>query len=519
MSHGVNVSQSTSSSSPRSAVALGVSEVSKTYPGTRALQGVSLSIMPGELHALIGGNGSGKSTLVKLLAGVEHADPGGTFTAGGRQIDAARMTPAAAREMGIRFVHQDAGVFPDLSVAENLALGRAYETGAIGRVRWRKLKARASRELEVVGLDCDPADMLGSLGAARQTLVAIARALADLADHSERVLILDEPTAALPSHEASALLEILAQLTASGLAVVLITHRLDEVIGVADRVSVLRDGQMIASVDGRGLTEEQLIEYIVGRPLGAVFPEMPEPSGGQAALTVENLTAGPLRDVSLTVRRGEVVGIAGLLGTGRTTLLRAIYGDLTPSSGRVRAGDRELSGHDPAEAIAAGIGYVPEDRKREAIFGDLSVQANLLLASTPEFWRRYGMAARQEKSEARALVTRFGIKAPGTANPISALSGGNQQKAVLARWLRRHPALLLLDEPTQGVDIGARADIYRIIRAAVEQGTAVLMVASDFDELARVCDRVLVLRHGRIVTEVQPPDLDHEHLTHLAYQG
>jgi ribose transport system ATP-binding protein len=412
VSHGANASQSTLPSSPRSAVALGVSNVSKTYPGTRALRGVSLSVLPGELHALVGGNGSGKSTLVKLLAGVEHADPGGRFTVGGQEIDAARMTPAAARATGIRFVHQDAGVFPDLSIAENLALGRAYETGAIGRVRWKKLRARARGELEVVGLDCNPADLLGSLGAARQTLVAIARALADLADNSERVLILDEPTAALPSHEARALLETLTRLTASGLAVLLITHRLDEVVGVADRVSVLRDGQMIANVDGRGLTEEQLIEYIVGRPLGAVYPEMPEPSGDQAALTVENLTVGPLRDVSLTVRRGEVVGIAGLLGTGRTTLLRAIYGDLTPSAGRVLAGERKLSGHGPAGAIAAGVGYVPEDRKREAIFGDLSVRANLLLASTPEFWRPYGMAARQEKSEARALVTRFGIKAP-----------------------------------------------------------------------------------------------------------
>jgi len=519
MSHGANASQGTLPSSSRSAVALGVSEVSKTYPGTRALRRVSLSIRTGELHALVGGNGSGKSTLVKLLAGVEHADPGGTFTVGGQQIEAARMTPAAARAMGIRFVHQDAGVFPDLSIAENLALGRAYETGAIGRVRWRKLKARAREELEVVGLDCDPADMLGTLGAARQTLVAIARALADMTGNSERVLILDEPTAALPSHEAGALLETLARLTASGLTVVLITHRLDEVVGVADRVSVLRDGQMMATVEGRGLTEEQLIEHIVGRPLGAVFPEMPEPSGDQAALTVAGLSAGPLRDVSLTVRRSEVVGIAGLLGTGRTTLLRAIYGDLEPSSGRVLLGEKELSGHSPAEAIAAGVGYVPEDRKREAIFGDLSVRANLLLASTPEFFSPLGMAARRENTEARALITQFGIKAPGTANPISALSGGNQQKAVLARWLRRNPALLLLDEPTQGVDIGARADIYRIIRAAVEQGTAVLMVASDFDELARVCDRVLVLRHGRIVTEVKPPDLDHEHLTHLAYQG
>jgi ribose transport system ATP-binding protein len=524
VSHGANASLSTPSSSPRSAVALGVGEVSKTYPGTHALRSVSLAIAPGELHALVGGNGSGKSTLVKLLAGVEQADPGGTITVGGAAMDAARMTPAAARGMGLRFVHQDAGVFPDMSIAENLALGRAYETGLAGRVNWKRMTARARQELEVVGLDCDPADLLGSLGAARQTLVAIARALADLANDSERVLILDEPTAALPGHEARALLETLGRLTAGGLAVLLITHRLDEVVGVADRVSVLRDGRMVTCVEGAGLTEEQLVEHIVGRPLGAVFPEMPEPGEDEAALTVTGLTAGPLRDVSLTVRRGEVVGIAGLLGTGRTTLLRAIYGDLKPQAGRVVAGEQELAGpgragHGPPEAIRAGVGYVPEDRKREAIFGDLSVRDNMLLASVPEFWRPYGMATRQENTEARDLITRFGIKAPGTANPISALSGGNQQKTVLARWLRRRPAVLLLDEPTQGVDIGARADIYRIIRAAVAQGTAVLMVASDFDELARVCDRVLVLRHGRIVAEVQPPDLDHEHLTHLAYQG
>lgn len=518
MSQGVTGDLSTPGA-PAMAAALAVSEVSKTYPGTRALRSVSLSIMPGELHALVGGNGSGKSTLVKLLAGVEQADPGGTVAVGSQQLEAARMTPAHARALGLRFVHQDAGVFPDMSIAENLALGRAYETGAVGRVRWKALIARARRELEVVGLDCDPRDLLGSLGAARQTLVAIARALADMTDHSERVLILDEPTAALPSQEADHLLETLGRLTAGGLAVLLITHRLDEVVGVAHRVSVLRDGQMIACVEGEGLTEERLIEHIVGRPLGAVFPEMPEPSTDQAALTVENLTAGPLRDLSLTVRRGEVVGIAGLLGTGRTTLLRSIYGDLKPESGRVLIGRRRLSGRDPAEAIAAGVAYVPEDRKREAIFGDLSVRDNLLLASTPEFWRPYGMASRRENAEARGLVRTFGIKAPGTSNPISALSGGNQQKTVIARWLRRNPALLLLDEPTQGVDIGARADIYRIIRAAVEEGAAVLMVASDFDELARVCDRVLVLRRGRFIAEVKPPGLDHEHLTHLAYQG
>jgi len=521
VSHGEDTGPATpvAGAAPRPAVALAVSGVSKTYPGTRALRDVSLSVAPGELHALVGGNGSGKSTLVKLLAGVEHADPGGTLTVGTHTLDAARMTPHAARTMGLRFVHQDAGVFADMSVAENLALGRAYPAGLGGRVRWKRLSQRARAELDAVGLDCDPSALLGSLGAARQTLVAIARALADVESDSESVLILDEPTAALPTHEARTLLGTLGRLTARGLAVILITHRLDEVIGVADRVTVLRDGRVITCADGTELTEEKLVEHIVGRPLGAVFPEMPEPRGGGAALTVDGLTAGPLRDISLTVGRGEVVGLAGLLGTGRTTLLRAVYGDIRPQSGRILLGDRALAGHSPATAIAAGVGYVPEDRGREAIFSDLSVRSNMLLASVPEFRRLYGMARSRESAEARDLVGRFGIKTASALTPISSLSGGNQQKAVLARWLRRDPALLLLDEPTQGVDVGARAEIYRIIRKAVENGTSVLMVASDFEELARVCDRVLVLRRGRIVAEVTPPELEHQYLTHLAYQG
>jgi ribose transport system ATP-binding protein len=519
MSLGESTGQDPLSPRPRSAQALRVAGVSKAYPGTQALSDVSLTVSPGELHALVGGNGSGKSTLVKVLAGVEHADPGGTFEIGGQQLEADRMTPVTARAMGLRFVHQDAGVFPEMSITENLALGRAYQT-SWGHVRWKRMVDKAREELRVVGLDCDPEDLLGSLGAARQTLVAIARALADLEYHTESVLILDEPTASLPSQEANALLATVRRLAAGGLGVLLITHRLDEVVGVADRVSVLRDGRMVACVEGAGLTEEKLVEYIVGRPLGAVFPEMPQPRDDEVVLTVAGLATGPLHGLDFAVGRGEVVGIAGLLGTGRTTLLRTIYGDIRPRSGRITIGGREMRGHSPSDAIRAGAGYVPEDRGREAIFGDLSVQANLLLASVPEFWRRYGMASRQETATARTLLTRFGIKAGGTQSAISSLSGGNQQKAVLARWLRRHPALLLLDEPTQGVDIGARADIYRIIRAAVaEQGTSVLMVASDFEELARVCDRVLVLRRGRIVAEVRPPGLSPDHLTHLAYQG
>ncbi len=504
---------------PASACALAVAGLSKTYPGMRALKSVSLSISSGEFHALVGGNGSGKSTLVKLIAGVEHADAGGQVTVGSRTIEAHHMTPSLSRSLGLRFVHQDAGVFTDISIAENLALGRRFTTGFAGRVRWRELRREAERLLARVGLRCDPGAALSSLSASSQTLVAVARALADV-EETATVLILDEPTAALPNDEAEKLLSTLRALTSEGLAVLLITHRLDEVVGVADRVSAFRGGQLVGTAAGDQVTHDRLIEFIVGRPLGAVFPEMPEPKDDAAdVLTVENLSVGPLQDVSFTVRRGEIVGVAGLLGTGRTTLLRTIFGERRPRSGAITVAGRPLDGHSAHDAIARGIGYVPEDRKNDAVFNDLSVRENLVAASLPQFWRWSGMATKRETAAAARARHEFGIKSPNLENPISSLSGGNQQKAVLARWLRLEPSLLLLDEPTQGVDIGARADIYAIVRRAVRDGASVLLVASDFDELARVSDRVVVVRNGRVTAEVKPPELDQHMLTQLAYQG
>jgi ribose transport system ATP-binding protein len=502
------------------ACALSATGISKTYPGMRALDDVSLRIYPGELHALVGGNGSGKSTMVKLLAGVEHADPGGTFTIGPHTVDAHRMTPAHARSLGLRFVHQDAGVFADISIAENLALGRRYETGLAGRVQWKKLRQDATKLLARVDLDCDPGAILSSLSASAQTLVAIARALADFEEETLSALILDEPTAALPAHEAQNLLSTLRTLAERGLAVLLITHRLDEIIGVADRVTAFRGGRLVGTVEGQDITHDKLVELIVGRPLSAVFPEMPEPTeDADDVLTVEKLSTGPLENVSFNVRRGEIVGVAGLLGTGRTTLLRTIFGEVGARSGTIAVAGRTLHAHSAGDAIACGIGYVPEDRGRDAVFNDLSVRDNLLAASIPKFWRWSGMATKSETREAGRLRDAFGIKAPDLSNPMSSLSGGNQQKAILARWLRLEPALLLLDEPTQGVDIGARADIYAIVRKAVEAGASVLLVASEFEELARVSDRVIILRDGQLVAEVKPPDLDQHVLTELAYKG
>jgi ribose transport system ATP-binding protein len=509
----------TESAPSTSAVALSVTGLSKTYPGMQALKSLNLDIRSGELHALVGGNGSGKSTFVKLLAGVERADAGGEVTVGGRVVEATGMTPAIARSMGMRFVHQDAGVFGDISIAENLALGRGFSTGAGGRVRWKELRRDAEKLLSRVGLRCDPTAILSSLSASSQTLVAVARALADI-EESATILILDEPTAALPNDEAHKLLSTLRTLTTEGLAVLLITHRLDEVVGVADRVSAFRGGNLVGTVTGDDVTHDRLIEFIVGRPLSAVFPEMPEPKAdADDVLTIENLSAGILQDVSFTVRRGEIVGIAGLLGTGRTTMLRTIFGEYKPRGGSLTVLGRTLAGHSAHDAIARGIGFVPEDRKNDAVFNDLSIRENLVAAALPAFFGWSGMSKKRETEESARARKDFGIKSPDLENPISSLSGGNQQKAVLARWLRLKPALLLLDEPTQGVDIGARADIYAIIRRAVEEGASVLLVASDFDELARVSDRVIVLRDGRVAAEVKPPELDQHVLTQLAYKG
>jgi ribose transport system ATP-binding protein len=496
--------------------ALVVRGVSKTYPGTRALRDVSLTVKRGEFHALVGGNGSGKSTLAKCLAGVEHADSGGTFIVSGAELDASSMTPSQARSQGLRFVHQDPGIFPDLSVAENLTLGYGYETGVAKRIRWSDMRARAAVQIEKIGLDCKPDTIVGTLGATSRTLVAIARALQDEDEIDGGVLVLDEPTAALPKHEIQDLLATLRRVADMGNAVMMITHHPDEVVGVVDRVSVLRDGNLVDVLDAQAITEQQLISAIVGRPLSAVFPAMPEPSTEQSVLEVAHLTTGCLNDVSLTVHEGEVVGLAGLLGTGRTTLLRTIFGDLRPAGGKIVIDGKESDTRRPR--INKRIGYVPEDRGGEAIFADMSIRENLTAASVPEFWGRFGMRKRQESREAEQLVKQFGIKTTDPDKAMSSLSGGNQQKAILARWLRRKPKLLLLDEPTQGVDVGARADIYQIVRDAVQAGMGVLLVASDFEELARVSDRVIVVRDGRFVAEITAP-LEPDHIASLAHLG
>jgi ribose transport system ATP-binding protein len=499
------------------APAVSVHAISKAFAATQALDDVSFEIGAGKVHALLGENGSGKSTLVKILAGVYHADEG-TLTCLGQEQDATGTTPAGAEELGLRFVHQSPSTFPKLTVAENMAIGAAFPT-RMGGIRWPRLRARTSELLERYKIDAHPDTLLGDLRPADQTMVAIARALRDSAERTELVLVLDEPTAALPEQEVELLLSALRHCVSIGHTIVYVSHRIEEVLSIADAVTVLRDGRHVITRPAAGLGEGELVGHIIGRPLSAVYPRGAATSSGTPRLEVSGLTAGPLNDVSLVARRGEIVGLAGLLGSGRTELLLSIFGAYPRDAGEVKIDGQARKLSSPTEAIAAGIGYVPEDRHADASFPNLTVRENIGIARLGRYWRGMRFRHRQERQEAQGDIGRFRIRTGGQEELFSSLSGGNQQKAVLARWLSLEPVLLLLDEPTQGVDIGARGDTYEAIRAAVDRGMTALLVTSDFEEMAQVADRVLILRDGRIRTELTGADIDRHRIAEGVYSS
>jgi len=498
---------------PRTALA--VRGLSKTYAGHLALDSLFLQIRTGEIHALLGGNGSGKSTTIKILAGVVPADPGGELVLGdGDAIGVHDWTAAKAHAAGLRFVHQQPAVFPELSIAENLALGAEFPRAAGGRVDWRALNARTAELLERYEIHASPKTPLAALRAADRCRVAIVRALQDRDDADSGVLVLDEPTAALPDAEAQHLLAALRGYAAAGQTILYVSHRLDEVLSVADRVTVLRDGRKVDTVDAEGLSEADLIEMIVGRPLDRAFPVAPAETTDDAALTIRGLRGGPLHGVDLTLRKGEVLGIAGLLGSGRSELLRMLFGAYGVDGGSVTLDGHDYAPSSPQAAMKAGVAYVPEDRQADAMLYGESVRHNLTAGQEASYFRKFLYRHRLERDDSQRSISDFLIRVVSDTQPIETLSGGNQQKVVMARWLRRRPKVLLLDEPTQGVDVGARAEIYQLIRRATEQGTSVILVVSEPEELAHASDRVAVLAGGRITAVVERP-IDAHKLTEL----
>jgi ribose transport system ATP-binding protein len=496
------------------AIALSVRSLGKVYSGTVALDGFDLDVRAGEVHALLGGNGSGKSTAIKILAGVVTAEPGGRIEAGGHVGRADQWTPALAHAAGLRFVHQQPAVFPELTIAENLAMGEGFPTGAGRRIRWGVLNRRTARLLERYHIAATPTTPLGVLSAVDRSRVAIIRALQDRDEADSGVLVLDEPTAALPGPEVEQLLSALRGYAAAGQTILYVSHRLDEALSVADRVTVLRDGRKVATVDSAGLSEGRLIELIVGRPIERLFPAVTQDAHDEAVLTVRGAVGGPLSGVDLSARKGEVLGIAGLLGSGRSELLRMIFGAYPMMAGQLTLDGQLYRPESPSAAMAAGVAYVPEERQADALLHAESVRHNLSAGQAGEYFRWLLFRHGQERRDASKSISEFLVRTVSDRHPVETLSGGNQQKVVLARWLRQRPRLLLLDEPTQGVDIGARSEIYQLVRRATTAGTSVILVASDLEELAHACDRVAVLKGGRITAVVEQP-LDAHQLTEL----
>lgn len=503
-----------------------LADLGKSYAGVAALDGVTLEIQRGTVHCLVGGNGSGKSTLVKLLAGVVNDDARGAVTIGDRTVDASDLTPRWAREAGLRFVHQDIGVFDDMTVAENLAVVTGYPTRIGGGVDWTAVESNARSLLDRFSLAVDPATPAGALRPAARTMLAIARALHDQSggpggDVAQGVLVLDEPTAALPEHESAFLRDMLRRYAAQGHTIVLITHHLSEVLDVADGISVLRDGRHVTTRPASGLSYPELVELIVGSTIPerwdrpAFDPEKAVHDG--EGLVVSGLCGGLVRDLDLRVGRGEVVGIAGMRGSGRSQVVKMVAGVIAPTGGRVAIDGVELPAGGIVPAIDAGVAYVPEDRDRDAAFGDLDVRSNLLAARVDRFLRRGRLDTDAEQCDALGLIEEFGIRTRSDRQVMSTLSGGNRQKVVLARWLSNEPTLLLLDEPSQGVDVGARAEIHRIVEQAVEHGAAAVVVSSDFEELCLLCDRVVVMRAGRVVAQLARHELSPARLTELSF--
>jgi ribose transport system ATP-binding protein len=492
--------------------ALEIRHLSKTFAGQVALDRVDLTVGAGQVHALVGQNGSGKSTLIKVLAGYHRPDPGAVARVRGR--DLALGSALAAHQAGIRFVHQDLGLVLELDAVENLMLGGSYPRGALGRIRWREASRRAGARIARVGLDIDLRRPVGELDLADRTCLAIARALPD-ADHGAAVLVLDEPTAALPDADVRQLLATVRALRTAGHSVLVVSHHLHEVLDIADRVSVLRDGRMVAAVKAADLDHDTLGRLMVGHDLARSSGRAaPVVASGAPVLALDGVAGGTVAGLTVRVHRGETVGVAGLSGSGRESLAGLLSGRL-PRTGQVTVAGRPVRGADPAAALAAGLAFVPGERSRYGVFPNLTVRQNLTLGSLRRHVRRGHIDARSERREVRQWIDEFAIVTRGPDALVTTLSGGNQQKVLVARALRRAPAALVLDDPTAGIDIKARQAVHVILEEHTARGLAVLLASTDSDELARLCDRVLVLDHGRVVrtlhrgTDLSATAIDH----------
>ena len=482
--------------------------ISKSFAGVRALKSVSFDVHAGEVHALVGENGAGKSTLIKVLTGALRPDEGSVELDG---VVVEHNNPAHAKALGIAAIYQQPALFPDLSVAENIALG-SEEPGFFRFVRWKARVERARMLLESIGASIDPRAIAGSLSMPEQQLVEIARSLGAKA----RFLILDEPTASLTSHEVDKLFEVIRRLREQQVGLIYISHRLEELFQIADRVTILRDGSIIETRAMADADRPTLIRLMAGREISQIFPKVDVPIG-EPVLEVRGLgcAAAGIRNVNLAVRSGEILGLAGMVGAGRTQVAETLFG-LTPAdAGEILIRGRVVRIHNPAEAIALGIAYVPEDRRRHGVILDFSIASNLSLASLSGMF----LDGPKEREVGREYVQRLGIKAASVDALTGTLSGGNQQKVALGRWLITKPAILILDEPTQGVDVGSKAEIHRLMVDLASRGIAIIMISSELPEILGMSDRIAVMRGGAIAGTLERAQASQESILAVALEA
>ncbi len=485
--------------------------ISKRFPGVQALDNVGLEVLPGEVHALLGENGAGKSTLLKVLSGAQQPDSG-TIEFGGQRLT--MTSPHDAQRRGIVTIYQEFTLAPNMTIAENVFIGREPGTGVF--VNWRKMAEETRSITTQLGLQLRPMSIVRNLNIAEQQMVEIARALS----MKSRLIVMDEPTSALSSNEVAKLFRIIRDLKAQGLSIIFVTHRVEEVMQICDRYTVLRDGRLVGSGSIADTSIDNIIRLMVGRQVNALFARREKTDPGEVVLSVEGLTrrgnaqdrnASVLAEVCFKARRGEVLGIAGLVGAGRTEMARAVFGADPFDSGRVSIDGRQVHIGSPRDAIRYGIGLVPEDRKQQALFLALAVRINLTMASHDRI-SRWGMFMDEEAE--RAMVEEYrkklNIRMASPEQLIASLSGGNQQKVTLARWLALRPKVLIVDEPTRGIDIGAKVEVHNLLFEMASSGISVIAISSELPEVLAISDRIVTMREGRVTGEINGEDANEE---------
>jgi ribose transport system ATP-binding protein len=485
--------------------------VSKSFPGVLAVQNVSLDILPGEVHALVGENGAGKSTLMKVLAGIYKKDAGLVIYKG-KAVEI--PSPRAAQQLGISMIHQELNLMPHLTVAQNVFIGREHDRTFKFLVDEKEINGKTQQLMALLRLRLDPRTRVSSLTVAKQQMVEIARALS----FNSEVLIMDEPTAALAEAEIEELFHIIRQVSEKGVGIVYISHRLNELKQISDRITVMRDGRIIDTVPTPEARIDQVIRMMVGRTLYQAAPAISAQARGEVVLEVRNLRRGnAIKDVSFTLRRGEILGFAGLMGAGRTEVMRAVFGADPIDAGTIYVRGQKVDVKSPRDAVSLGIGYLSEDRKRYGLTLGMDVESNLVLAALRNFLALMGWVRRgATRSTAARVVDTLAIKTPSLQQTVKNLSGGNQQKVVVGKWLVADTEILIFDEPTRGIDVGAKSEIYRLLNDLARQGKSIIVISSELPEILRVSHRIVVMCEGRITGELDASEATQEKIMRYA---